>query len=124
MSDMSEIIVEPIRYKSAKSLLKAARKLIAKGNWGKGSYLNPRTGAFCALGAIYISYFGLGKNAHYHWVDEVTSESDFPSVSKAIIALDEIAHTKYWGSMIAYNDTLGTTKEDVLAVFDEAIGRV
>lgn len=115
---MSEIIRKPVKYKSAKNLLKAARKLLENGPWGREQYLNPRTGEFCAVGALYIARMGLAKNDEYHWIEELR-HSDI--VDEAINSLDNITRKKYKTSLISFNDTKTTTKENVLEVFDLAI---
>lgn len=121
---MSTIIIKPTNYKSTKALLKKARKLIAKGPWVKGSYLNTKTGEFCAVGALYAAQYGIAKNGEYHYAIDMDYTID--CIAQAEHALNIVVrksdNTYFRGSsIVAYNDNAQTTLEDVLNIFDKAI---
>jgi hypothetical protein len=96
-----------LRAKTPKAYLIETRQFIADHPWGQGSLFNERTGAYCVLGALDAVF-----------VDDM----DRISVQTRSDAL-RLLKSQGLMSLVAYNDSPGRTKEDVLAWFDTAIAR-
>lgn len=93
------------------ALLKRGKKALEEIGWTQGTYARDVNGrpvdetdaaatCFCSWGALNFAKSGSGGNTCF-----------------AMEALDAAAGQ----SIVAFNDTLGRTKEEVLAKFDEAI---
>jgi len=94
-------------------VLRKAKALIEEKGWHQGAYQGP-TGCLCVRGACYAAA-GL---------DLASPEFDSAAAMDAETAqylLGEQVDVHLLGSLAAWNDRPGRTKEEVIAAFDKAI---
>ncbi len=95
-----------------REVLVEARRILENVGWCQGTYArdensvailtdDPGACQFCVMGALYFA----------------SDDSDVEEEARALL------NTVVEGSIVAYNDAPGRTKEEVLAVFDLAIAR-
>jgi hypothetical protein len=97
----------------------AARKILAENGWAQKAFAKDANGvgvlpeattavAFCALGAL----------------DRACHEESFPYIAPRHVlnrATHAITGDGHWSNISYYNDEKERTKEDVLALYDNAI---
>lgn len=92
-----------------------AKTLIINHGWRQGGYGGPTTG-FCAAGAI---------NWVFPYYDDETFTKDVYSEARRYMerAVEKRKPfcTLQGVALIAYNDDIGRTKEEILVIFDEAL---
>lgn len=113
--------------RSVKGLLKRGREFLATHKWGRNTLYNPHTGAYCAVGALYgVMYDEKFDENAQEFVDWETSNVRAARlVLDAEKALSTVVRTS--GPLMfitSFNDVIATKKEDVLAVYDQAIASV
>ena len=101
--------------------LREARKLIERG-WTQGSSGRDINGAGCAsFSPEAIEWCAVGA---LNVVNAVVRDDDFRCVIRAEDALNKAVQSIFparAASVLRYNDLPGTTKADILLVFDTAI---
>lgn len=100
-------------------ILQKARALVERG-WTKGASARNKHGSmvfinsekactFCATGAVGRAHVSVLCADEHMW----------EALDRLSLALDFVLGSK--GSVVHFNDAMGTTKEDVLLMFDLAI---
>lgn len=96
----------------AADILREAKAIIADPDrWTKGTFAD--CGRYCALGALRTAEWSAAGSAG---VDAIHAGN----LAKA--KLERVALRREYSSIATYNDSRWTRHEDVMSMFDEAIG--
>lgn len=104
---------------SALELLKGARALLAEGRWHQGDYecSEGDTTCFCAGGAIAT----VGDNGVDALMEEYSPEGQAISWLAEHLPAHEVETYGADEAVYRFNDAVGRTVEEVVALFDKAI---
>lgn len=103
------------RRKKATSILevlKLGRIFLGRNKWNQGDFYNEANNSYCAIGALHRG-MNLESNTEESYVHRA-AESYLKS------AINQVDPTYPWG-VVSYNDKPGTTKKDIVRIFDLAI---
>ena len=132
--------------RSVTGVLKGARKLLTTTGWVKGDDHRIEDGEskFCARGAVQIAAGGrivnrleirdelyTGEPRVLNWAEVDLQDLDMEAYKQAMYVLDrvatKVAHERGWRDqgetcdVVGANDLPGSTLDDVLSIFDQAI---
>lgn len=94
-----------VKVSGVVALLMAARETLVVHGWTQGAYR--KGNAFCAVGALAFN--------------DYSASGDTVEKAKGILAKTLMVREGWALSVSSWNDTPERTKEEVLALFDEAI---
>ncbi len=105
---------------TATDMLNDAKNLIKRYGHTK-EYVGNTNCGFCALGAL-----GFAMSVQFNASTDELSKLDELNVilGTAREALTEAAWSRGASGVASYNDRVGTTQDDILTLFDEAVARV
>jgi hypothetical protein len=110
--------------KTDREVVLEAAQIIRDNGFGKRKYYNEDTNCYCLSGAIRQAVSSLGKAIY----------ADLPGASTCLISAEECRQMNRikkcinmllrargeWTSLISWNDEAETTREDVLALLEQA----